>query len=96
MKNRLRKSGAQWPGRQRCFSQRVEELNLEWTLGTTASSFTISGILLGALLNKRWLILPGMVGSLLLQHYLQGWCPPLSVFRFLNFGTRKEIDREKY
>ncbi|AHM62364.1 hypothetical protein D770_20575 [Flammeovirgaceae bacterium 311] len=33
------------------------------------------------LVYKRWLILPGVVAPFLLQHSLQGWCPPLSVFR---------------
>lgn len=32
----------------------------------------------------------------LLQHGLQGWCPPLPVLRRLGVRTRGEIDREKY
>jgi hypothetical protein len=79
---------------------RIEELDKEWdlerALATTASSFTISGVLLGTFVDRRWLILPGVVAGFLLQHSLQGWCPPLSVFRALKFRNRKEIDRERY
>ncbi|EMR03332.1 DUF2892 domain-containing protein [Cesiribacter andamanensis] len=79
--------------------QRIDELNGEWdlerALATTAASFTISGVLLGTWVDKRWLILPGVVASFLLQHSLQGWCPPLAVFRALKFRNRREIEREK-
>jgi hypothetical protein len=30
------------------------------------------------------------------QHTVQGWCPPVPLFRALGFRTRKEIEREKY
>jgi hypothetical protein len=80
--------------------QRLKELSKEWdlerALTTTASSFTLSGLLLGALADRRWLIFPAVVAGFLLQHSLQGWCPPLAVFRALKFRTRKEIDRERY
>ena len=32
----------------------------------------------------------------LLQHALQGWCPPVPVFRRLGVRTTAEIDRERY
>jgi hypothetical protein len=32
----------------------------------------------------------------LLQHGLQGWCPPLPVLRRLGVRTQREIDAEKY
>jgi len=34
--------------------------------------------------------------SFLFQHAVQGWCPPVPVFRRMGVRTRKEIDREKY
>jgi hypothetical protein len=32
----------------------------------------------------------------LFQHAVQGWCPPVPLFRRLGVRTRKEIDAEKY
>ena len=32
----------------------------------------------------------------MLQHALQGWCPPLPLFRRLGFRTQEEIARERY
>ncbi|HSH82103.1 MAG TPA: hypothetical protein VLA19_26550 [Herpetosiphonaceae bacterium] len=37
-----------------------------------------------------------MVLPFLVQHAVQGWCPPLLVIRALGVRTRKEIDVEKY
>lgn len=37
-----------------------------------------------------------MVGGFLLQHALQGWCPPVPVLRRLGFRTQTEIDEERY
>lgn len=81
-------------------SARISELEKEWNMDrvliTNASSLAGIGLVLGATVNKRWLILPGVVLTFLLQHGLQGWCPPLPLFR--KFGTRsfKEIDRERF
>ena len=80
--------------------QRLQELEQEWdierTLEANASTLALSGILLGALVNRRWLWLPGVVATFLLQHALQGWCPPIEIFRRLGVRTRREIDTEKY
>lgn len=40
--------------------------------------------------------MPAVVAGFLLQHALQGWCPPLPVFRRLGFRTQAEIERERY
>jgi len=80
--------------------QRVEELDHEWDvermLEVNASTLALTGLVLGATVNKKWLILPGIVLPFLLQHGLRGWCPPLPVLRHLGVRTRGEIDREKY
>jgi hypothetical protein len=34
--------------------------------------------------------------SFLFQHAVQGWRPPVPVFRRLGVRTREEIDRERY
>ena len=79
---------------------RLRELDQEWdverVLMTNATSLSLVGLSLALLSRKRWLLLPLVVQSFLLQHALQGWCPPLPVFRQLGFRTRNEIERERY
>jgi hypothetical protein len=52
-------------------------------------------VVLGATVNRRWYLLPGVVGGFLLQHALQGWCPPLPLFRRLGVRTSSEIEEER-
>jgi hypothetical protein len=65
-------------------------------LETNASLLAFTGLALGVAHRKKWLIIPGLVLPVLFQHAVQGWCPPIPVFRRLGFRTREEIDREKY
>ena len=78
----------------------IHELDREWDveriLQTNASILTLSGVLLGAAVNRKFLILPAAVMGFFLQHAVQGWCPPLPFFRRMGVRTRKEINREKY
>ena len=53
------------------------------------------GTVLGVI-NKRFLLLPGLVAGFLLQHALQGWCPPVPLFRRVGVRTATEIERERY
>jgi hypothetical protein len=80
--------------------QRLFELDQEWdierALETAASTFSLTGLILGITRSSRWLILPLVVQAFFLQHALQGWCPPLPALRRLGFRTRDEIDRERY
>jgi hypothetical protein len=80
--------------------RRIEELDKEWdierTLEAKASTLALTGLLLGVTVNRKWLLLPTVVLSFLLQHSIQGWCPPLPLLRRLGVRTRSEIDREKY
>lgn len=80
--------------------ERIKELDSEWdlerTLEVNASTLALTGVLLGTFVNKRWLIVPAVVTGFLLQHGLQGWCPPLPLFRKLGIRTRREIDEEKF
>lgn len=80
--------------------KRIKELDQEWdierVLEVNASTLALTGLLLGVTVNRKWLMLPGAVLSFLLQHGLQGWCPPLPILRRLGVRTRGEIDREKY
>jgi hypothetical protein len=80
--------------------RRLEELQEEWdierVLEANAATATMVGVTLGATVDRRWFALPAVVGAFLLQHALQGWCPPLPVFRRLGFRTASEIDYERY
>lgn len=97
----IRRSIARYKGESHeIISERIRELDKEWsierTLQVNAASLALSGTLLGAFVNKRWFVLPGIVSSFLLQHGLQGWCPPLPFMRSLGLRSRREIDEERY
>lgn len=79
---------------------RLRELDHEWdierTLAANAATLMLAGSVLRATVNRRFFALPAVVAGFLLQHALQGWCPPLPVFRRLGFRTQAEIERERY
>jgi hypothetical protein len=81
-------------------TRHIEQLDREWDveryLQTNASILALSGVLLGAAVDRRFLALPATVLSFFLQHALQGWCPPIPVFRRMGVRTRQEINREKH
>ena len=81
-------------------TKRIEELDHEWDverlLELNASSLAFLGTVLGATTNRKWLLLPATVLAFLFQHAVQGWCPPITLFRRLGVRTSKEIDVEKY
>lgn len=80
--------------------QRLEELDREWdierTLEANAASLALVGLGLGTFVSRRFLALPAVVAGFLLQHALQGWCPPVPLFRRLGVRTQAEIERERY
>jgi len=80
-------------------ARRLEKLDHEWDmeriLETNASSLVLFGVLMGAFVNKWWLLLPFIVASFLLLHAIQGWCPPVPILRRRGVRTRREIDRER-
>ena len=80
--------------------QRLQELDEEWdmerTLETNASGLALVGVALGAFVNRRFLALPALITGFLLQHALQGWCPPVPYFRRRGVRTATEIERERY
>jgi hypothetical protein len=79
-------------------TRRLEELEGEWdierVLETNASSLILLGLGFGTCVNKRWLLLPTVVAGFLLQHALQGWCPPIGLLRRLGVRTAAEIGYE--
>lgn len=80
--------------------QRLEELDREWdierTLEANAATACLAGLTLGATVDRRWYFFPAFVAGFLLQHALQGWCPPLPIFRRLGIRTAYEIESERY
>ena len=80
--------------------RRLGELDREWdierTLEANAARVSLIGLALGAAVDRRFFILPGLVAGFLLQHALQGWCPPVPLFRHLGFRTASEINHERY
>ena len=78
---------------------RLEELDKEWdierVLETNASTLIVGATALGFLVNKKLFAVPFVVGAFLLQHALQGWCPPLPILRRLGYRTTSEIQEER-
>lgn len=81
-------------------AERLLELDEEWDverlLQVNASTLVMLGVLLGAKVDRRFLLLPAAVFTFFAQHALQGWCPPIPVFRRLGVRTHREIARERY
>lgn len=79
--------------------RRLRELDEEWdierTLEANAATLSLAGLVLGILVSRRFLLLPLIVAGFLLQHSIQGWCPPVPVFRRLGVRTADEILRER-
>lgn len=79
---------------------RLAELDREWdierVLETNASLLALSGVILGATADRRFLIVPAVVTAFLLQHAVQGWCPPVPILRRLGVRTATEIAEERY
>src|SRR5688572_2976534 len=64
-------------------NQRLDELEREWdierTLEANAATLAAVGAGLALLVNRRFALIPLVVGGFLLQHAVQGWCPPVPV-----------------
>lgn len=79
---------------------RLVELDQEWDIErmieANAATLALAGTALGAAADRRFLILPLAVTAFLLQHAVQGWCPPVPILRRLGFRTADEINRERY
>ncbi len=80
--------------------KRLPELDEEWdierTLEANASTLILIGLGLGTFVSKKWYVLPALISGFLLQHALQGWCPPVPILRGRGVRTAAEIQAEKY
>jgi hypothetical protein len=78
---------------------RLAELDREWdierTLQTNFAIVSGIGLVLAAMKDKRLALLSGLAARFMLQHSVQGWCPPLPVFRRLGVRTAAEISKER-
>lgn len=78
---------------------RLAELDREWDieriLEANAAALGLFGVTMGAVHSRRWLALPAAVTAFLLQHAIQGWCPPLPILRRLGFRSSREIEMER-
>jgi hypothetical protein len=72
------------------------ESDVERALEINASILALSGLALGITVNRKLLAIPAIVLGFLLQHGIQGWCPPLPILRRIGLRTRQEIAAEKY
>lgn len=80
---------------------RLADLDDEWdvdrTLETADAALILGGVGLAVATGNRWFFaLPAAVAGFMLQHALQGWCPPLPLLRWLGFRTRREIELERH
>ncbi len=77
---------------------RLEELDAEWdierVLEANAAGVSLFGLLMSRH-HRKWLVLPLTVAGFLMQHALQGWCPPVEVVRRAGFRTTREINDER-
>jgi Protein of unknown function (DUF2892) len=84
---------------QAAINERLCELEQEWDveriLEANAASAVLAGLALGATVDRRFFALPALVAAFLLQHAVQGWCPPLPILRRLGARTQREIDQER-
>lgn len=79
--------------------KRLRELDLEWdierAIEANASTLILSGGILALTVDRRFAWLSGIVAGFLLQHAIQGWCPPVPILRRMGFRTVREIDGER-
>ncbi|MGG5812552.1 hypothetical protein [Falsiroseomonas sp. CW058] len=101
-----RRIAARTRARIACLAERPElidpqlrALEREWdterVLEANAATLALTGAALGLLRDRRFLALPLAVAAFLLQHALQGWCPPLPLLRRLGVRTAREIAEER-
>jgi hypothetical protein len=85
---------------KQAIARRIDALDEEWDierwLEANAATLAFTGTVLGLVVNKKFFAIPCIVLPFLLQHALQGWCPPVPFLRRKGVRTRREIDAEKY
>lgn len=87
-------------GKAALITARLQELNQEWdverTLQTNFATLSLVGLTLATQVSKKWFVLALGVPAFMVQHALQGWCPPLPVLRKLGLRSAREINDERF
>jgi len=98
--NKTRENINRYAAHPEGIEDRLKQLDQEWDiermLEANASSLVIIGVILGTLVWLWFYLVSFLVGTFLLQHAIQGWCPPIRLFRRLGFRTHSEIATEHY
>ena len=78
---------------------RLRELGAEWdaerVFEAAAAGMVLFGTALGAMHSRKWLILSGLTGVLMLERVLRGWCPMQPFLKRCGVRTAAEIEAEK-
>lgn len=79
---------------------RLRDLDREWDverlLLANASLVSLTGLVMGRWVGRRWYVLPALAQGFVMQQALRGWSPPVALLRRLGVRTRREINRERY
>lgn len=84
---------------EQALDERLAQLDREWdterTLQTNFAIVALLGLAL-SLKDRRWLLFSAAASGFMVQHALQGWCPPLALFRRRGVRDAGEIERERF
>jgi hypothetical protein len=79
---------------------RLKELDQEWDierwLELNSAALSLVGLALAITHSRKWLLLPLVVQGFFLQHGIEGYCPPLPIFRRAGVRTEGEIEIERH
>lgn len=100
IRDRLETNLLYYVANPRLISQRLHELDKEWSierlLEVNAAALAGAGTLMSLLGGRQWLLLPAGATGFLMQHAVQGTCAPAKLFRRMGFRTAEEIDEERF
>lgn len=95
-----RLANLQQADRSALITQRLAQLEREWdverSLQTNFAAVSLAALGLAGGVSRGWYALAFAVPAFMVQHALQGWCPPLSVLRRMGVRTAREINDERF
>ena len=97
--DQLRANVAYYAAHPEQIDQRLRDLDAEWDierwLQLNSAALTLAGLTLALAHSRKWLLLPLVVQGFFLQHGIEGYCPPLPIFRRAGVRTEGEIEAER-